>query len=181
MNKLYFKFLFVLIWSIGFGQNSVEPLKQQLQIGLSFQGPDVTFQLPVAEKFLLSAGVGGGLMNVVRNDWEEEIGISMKKDRIFSPFTRLSARYVYNRAKRKNRERSLINNAGNYVSFQNKFSFGGHYGTVMINEFHWGTQLPLGRYIVFETHIGLGRLENIDYKFAKIFPTIGFRFSYVIF
>lgn len=177
----YFKFLFVLIGSVSFAQSDIEPLKKQLQIGLSFQGPDVTFQLPVAEKFLLSAGVGGGLTNIVKNDWEEEIGLSLKKDRLFSPFTRLSARYVYNRAKRKSKERSLINNAGNYIAFQNKFSFGGHYGTVMINELHWGTQLPLGRDIVFETHIGLGRLENIDYKHVKIFPTIGFRFSYVIF
>lgn len=144
---------------------------------------DITYQQPVSNRFLLTAGLGGGLMNhLTDNPYDgETIGVSMKSDRWFSPFTRLSARYIYNRAKRVKRESSIINNVGNYIAFQNKFSFGGTYGTVMINEFHWGIQLPLGKDMLFETHIGLGKYDNLRTKAKKVFPTVGFEFSYVIF
>lgn len=182
MGKIYIILLFLFISLDTSGQNqNISPLKKQLQVGLSFQGPDITYQTPIFSNFLLSLGVGGGLMNVLTDSYEEEFGVSGKKDRVFSPFTRLSFRRVYNRSRRLEKGRSIVNNAGNYIAFQNKLSFGGSvYGTVMINEFHWGTQLPLGNKFIFEAHTGLGMFNNIDMKVTKLFPTVGFKFSYVI-
>lgn len=182
MKRKYFLLCLFPFFAIAQTQE-IEPLKQQLQVGLSFQGLDITYQQPLSNRFLLTAGLGGGLMNhLTDNPYDSEtIGVSMKSDRWFSPFTRLSARYIYNRAKRVKRESSIINNVGNYIAFQNKFSFGGTYGTVMINEFHWGIQLPLGKDMLFETHIGLGKYDNLKTKAKKVFPTVGFEFSYVIF
>lgn len=182
MKYVYLIALLAIPFTVFAQANHATPLKNQLQAGFNFQGLDLTYQKPISETFLVSAGVGAGLMNVLNNTTSgEAFGIKAEHDRIISPFTRASLRYVYNRSKRAKRERSVINNVGNYVAFQNKFSFGGHYGTVMINEVHWGTQLPLGRDMIFETHIGVGHVNNLKTHLAAIFPTIGFRFSYVFF
>jgi hypothetical protein len=78
-----------------------------------------------------------------------------------------------------------MNNSGNYLGLQSKYSFGNanyfELNRTLLTEIHWGIQRPLSNRFIFDMHLGLGFIYDFDFTSASISSTFGLRFGYIMF
>lgn len=149
-------------------------------VNLGFHGAEFSYETPLTEKFI----------------WENSLGLGMGSD-VFSgasytfalaypvPYVKSEMKYVYNRKRRIAKNRSFLNNAGNYVALQAKYSLGNDrfrdLNRTLLTEVHWGLQRPLGDSFLFNFHVGLGVLKDYETGNAVVSPTVGINFGYILF
>lgn len=162
-------------------ENTKAPLSTFTRVNLGLHGLEITHELPISNSFV----------------WENSFGVGMGSDAIgddpsytFSldvpvPFITSELKYMYNRSKRINKGRSTLNNSGNYVGLQTKYSFGNSrffdLNQTLLTELHWGIQRPLGKRFIFDMHLGIGYLSDFTFESATLSPTFGLRFGYKLF
>ncbi|WP_162052096.1 hypothetical protein [Pontibacter pamirensis] len=164
-------------------------LARLAKVELGLHGIGLAYELPFSKKWSanLSAGLGGGYY-VWGNEFKSTLIINDPVAYFRSEF-----KYTYNRSKRLSKSKSVLNNAGNYVAFQTKYTtrrvFGSpayyEYGgdilnRALLNEVHWGIQRPMGQKFIFNTHIGLGIAHDFDFNQSQVYPAAGVQFAYVL-
>lgn len=106
-------------------------------------------------------------------------------------YFRSNFKYLYNREKRLSKGKGILNNSGNYIGFQIKYTTRRVFGSTewdqsrdpqnrtLLNEVHWGIQRPLGQNFLFNFHLGLGFGADFDFKNSQLYPALGLQFAYV--
>ncbi len=172
----------VLCSFFSFSQDKTSPaLDKFTRINLGFHGLEVTNELPISKSFV----------------WENSLGIGMGYSTIGSgvsytlyldaptPYITSELKFLYNRNKRFSKGRSTMNNSGNYIGLQTKYSFGNtstlDINQALLSDIHWGIQRPLGERFIFDFHIGFGYLSDFNLEEGIFTPTLGLRFGYKLF
>lgn len=162
----------------------------KLEVGL--HGIGVGYEIPFSHKWSvnLSAGLGGGY-SIDKNSYANGFNSRFILNEPVAYF-RSEFKYTYNRDKRASRTKSLLNNAGNYIAFQTKYTTArvfesGEYNQIndplnrtLLNEVHWGMQRPLGQKFLYNLHLGLGYAADFDFNNSQLYPAAGLQFAYVI-
>ena len=159
----------------------------RLELGL--HGLGVGYELPFSEKWSanLSAGLGGGY-SVWNNHFQSTFVLNEPVAYFRSEF-----KYFYNRSKRLSKSKSVLNNAGNYIAFQTKYTTRRVFGSpsiidggytylnrTLLNEMHWGIQRPLGQKFIFNMHVGLGYAHDFHFNEGQLYPATGVQFAYIL-
>lgn len=159
------------------------------RVELGLHGLGVGYEMPLSKKWSanLSAGLGGGY-SVWNNHFKSTFVLNEPVAYFRSEF-----KYTYNRSKRLSKSKSTLNNAGNYVAYQTKYttrrligsknSFDGPFeylNRTLLNEVHWGIQRPLGQKFIFNMHLGLGYVHDFHFNEGQLYPAAGVQFAYII-
>ncbi|TPE40259.1 hypothetical protein [Pontibacter mangrovi] len=192
-------FLLLALSVCGFGAlaQSNEPVQPtglvsmtKLEAGL--QGIGVGYELPFSSKWSvnLSAGLGGGY-SIEKNSYANGFHSTFILNEPVAYF-RSELKYTYNRQKRIEKGKPVLNNAGNYVAFQTKYATSRVFGRsdwgfvneplnkTLLNEVHWGMQRPLGQRFLYNLHLGIGYARDFNYRNSQLYPAAGLQFAYVI-
>lgn len=162
-------------------QNKENNLENFGKIELGFHGLQFGYELPISNKFVWENALGAGMgMNADNSSATYSLDIIRPV-----PFLKSELKFVYNINRRIKKEKITVNNSGNYIALQTKYSFGKGenttYNRSMLTELHWGIQRNLGGNFIFNTHIGLGYLGDFDTNNGAFSPTFGLAFGYRIF
>ncbi|WP_372917675.1 hypothetical protein [Salegentibacter sp.] len=177
--------LVILLATLGFNANAQEKKNDNLdnfgKIELGFHGLSFGYDLPISNKFVWENAIGAGMgMSAENNSASYTLDITRPV-----PFFKSKLKFVYNINKRIEKEKITLNNSGNFVALQTKYSFGrggsNTFNPAMLTEVHWGIQRSLGGNFIFNTHIGLGFVRDFDTNSTAFSPTFGLAFGYRIF
>lgn len=96
----------------------------------------------------------------------------------------LTPKYFYNRNSRSLRGKSILLNSGNYIGLRLKYVTPNDRQTDLtrnsiLTNIHWGIQRAIGSSWTFNSHIGVGYAQDIDYNFGTLYPAIDFKVSYI--
>jgi hypothetical protein len=179
---LIFTILFLTI-NATFSQENFEGLQKQFKLDYSFLGAGISYEIPLAKKWTvdLSAGIGGGSTSANSFVWiiNSSPAINLKSE----------FKYIYNRKKRAEKGKNNINNSGNYLAFQTKYTSKRlskskteePLHNTLLTEVHWGMQRSLGGNWLFNAHFGLGVSRDLDFNDGGLYPALGLKFLYILF
>ncbi len=164
-----------------FAQENTSFLSSFGKLNIGAEGYSFGYEFPISNKMVWenTFGLGGGY-RVFDRSFDYSFGL----DR---PVTFLSSqlKYLYNRRKKLNKGKKMINNVGNFIGLKTKYSFG-KADTYNLNpsfllSAQWGLQIPLGNKFLFTPHVGLGYLQDLDTSHGMLYPSIDFKFSFKLF
>ena len=156
----------------------VPSLENTIKINAGTQGIDAAIELPISKSILweFSTGLGGFNLNT-----DNTSGYEMSSDLGFAFFAKSQFKYMLSRKHRAEKGNNLANNSGSFLGFQTKFNNNNKlYGSVIMNEFHWGQQLPLSNSLQFYYHIGVGHNANLNFSSNEVYPAFGLKLVYTI-
>ena len=161
-----------------FGQNTDIKLSRLAKLDLGGQGLGLTYEPRLSNKMTvdISAGLGGGY-----DIAEQSIEINYVKPAFYFSLT---PKYFYNRKSRIEKGKETRLNSGNYFGLRLKYVAPNDRksdltrNSILAN-LHWGIQRAIGNHWTFNSHIGVGYAQDIDYGFGTIYPSIDFKFSYI--
>ncbi|WP_088324631.1 hypothetical protein [Polaribacter tangerinus] len=160
-----------------------EELQNQFKLEYNLLGVGASYELPISENWLLDVGVGVG------GGVDADNGYVWQFNSNLAFYFKGEMKYYYNREKRVKKNKNNINNAGNYFALQTKY-FTRRFSpsedfiplqNSLLTEVHWGLQRSLGGYWLFNFHVGLGVLRNLENNTGIMSPSIGLKFSYKLF
>lgn len=141
-------------------------------VGISYE-PKILHQVSVD----LCAGAGGGY-NIAEGSIDYEL---LEPAFYFS----VTPKYFYNLQKRKQMGKSTLYNSGNYIGVRLKYSRPFERtddlirNSVLVN-IHWGIQRAIGKNWLFNSHVGAGYAQDVDYNFGTVYPSLDFAFAYIL-
>lgn len=149
------------------------------RVNLGLHGLEVSYELPIARKFVWENNFGIGMGSSVRGNSVEFV-LSFP-----TLYIKSELKFIYNTRKRILKEKITLNNSGNYIGLQSKFNFGkSSYRDLnqsLLTEIHWGVQRSLDERWILNVHVGLGYLRDFDTFNGAMSPTLGLRFGYKLF
>ena len=181
MKKLL-SIVFIVFTTVSFAQDVAKaPLNQFARVNLGLHGLELTYELPISDSFVWENSFGVGMGSyTLDNTVNYRLYLNNP-----TPYFTSELKFHYNRQKRTNKGRSTLNNSGNYIGLQTKYSFGNdrtfRLNKTLLSELHWGIQRPLGKRFIFDLHIGIGYLFDFYFNDGHISPTFGLRFGYKLF
>lgn len=175
MKKIFLSLMFFPIVAVG----QTEEWRKIPKVEIGLQGINFGYELPIGNKWLIEPQIGyGGVVNIPSGSFiNYKIGFGEYQN-YFSPFVSAHVRYYFNRERRESKGHSLVNNSGSYWGFQTKMVFNEDVDSVLVNDFHFGQQLPLGKNWIFRYNAGLGIGFNLGEGFGIIYPVAGASFGY---
>ena len=179
--KKFFTIAILLFSNLLMAQSNDNLLDNFARINLGLHGIEASYELPVSKKFVWENSLGIGMgANVNASSAEYYLDFGN-----LAPFVKSELKYIYNINKRGSKGKNIINNSGNYIGLQTKYSFGNskvyHLNSISLTEVHWGIQRSLGGNFIFDFHMGLGYLNDYNTNEGAISPTLGLRFGYKLF
>ncbi len=175
--------LIIFLASLGFNLTAQEQSRNLDKFGkieLGFHGLSFGYELPISNKFVWENALGAGMGMNADNGANYSLDVATPV-----PFFKSKLKFVYNINKRIEKEKITVNNSGNFIALQTKYSFGKSgsttYNPAMLTEVHWGIQRSLGGNFIFNTHIGLGFVRDFDTSSTAFSPTFGLAFGYRLF
>lgn len=167
--------------AILFGQGTPDTrLVTLARFDLGHLGIGFTYEPRITDKMVieLSGGAGGG--------YNLSGGTFYHVWKFVQPAFYFSAtpKFYYNRQKRFDKGKSLLNNSGNYLGLRVRYTTPGVgpdddlRDTGLIN-LHWGIQRPIGEKWTFTTHVGLGYAQDLVSRNGMFYPAFDLRFSYI--
>ncbi len=190
---VFFYFAFFSLKAQSSKTDSLPPLEftPKLEIGI-VQGIGLGFEIPISQKsvFEISAGLGSGytIYNINGTEFSNTWVIN-------NPAFYAQAKYkaYYNRQKRLDKGKSILNNSGNYVGVRFKYAsrqlsptfvfdgagfFAEDAHNVTLLDVHWGIQRPMGQRFLFNLNLGIGYGLDWDTEAGSIYPAADVRFAY---
>ncbi len=154
------------------------------KIDLSLQGVGLSYEPVVGAKTTIDFAAGIGAGTVVSEDRVEYKFYVLRPSFYFS----INPKFYYNRQKRIQKGKSVINNAGNYIGARMMYvtSNGSSNSNTRTREsllfnIHWGIQRPLGQRWLFNAHAGLGSAVDVGNGFTNVlYPIVGVKFAYLL-
>ena len=108
-------------------------------------------------------------------------GYEMSSDLGLAYFAKSQFKYMLSRKHRAKKGNDLVNNSGSFIAIQTKYNNNNSfYGSVLMNEMHWGQQLPLSNKVQFYYHIGVGHNANLNVSSNEVYPAFGLKLVYTI-
>lgn len=161
-----------------FAQN---PLEKVVKVNLGLQGIDFSYELPIAKDIIWESAIGAGVsMNVYDNKTEYTF-IFLKP----TPSIATGVKWMYNRDKRVAKEKETLNNTGNYLGIQTKYTLGNYnrldVNNVLLTDIHWGLQRNLSSKFILNANIGLGYMHDLDTYDGGLAPVLRVKFGYRLF
>jgi hypothetical protein len=170
----------LLFASLTWGQSDDKSLSKIGRLNLGGHGLEFSFELPMSNTLVWENAIGIGSGSSYYSSAEYTFNFARPV-----PFLKSELKHIYNIKKRSSKDKNGSNNAGNYVGLQVKYSFGNSndldLNQTLLTEIHWGIQRPLGKRFIFNTHVGLGYLNDFDSNEGGISLTAGLRFGYKLF
>jgi len=178
MKKLI---LITLIISSTYTLSAQTSLEKIGKINAGLQGIDFSYELPVGKKLVWESGAGLGLgMNVDSNKRNYNFYLL---DPV--PFISTELKWLYNREKRENKEKNNLNNTGDYLGLQTKYSFGMNnaidLNQTLLTDFHWGIQRNISQKFIFNGNIGIGYMYDFETNYGGIAPILRVKIGYRLF
>jgi len=182
MNKIILLAFFLGFTCFSFGQTTAsgDKLSSLTKVDIGLQGIGFTYEPRLSNKVTLdlSAGAGGG--------YDIAEGYLNYRVELLKPafYFSLTPKYFYNRNKRSRQGKNTLLNSGNYIGLRLKYVTPNDRQTDLtrnsiLTNIHWGIQRAIGNNWTFNSHIGLGYAQDIDYNFGTIYPALDFKFSYI--
>lgn len=170
-------FLSNFLWA----QTNDNVLTNFARINLGLHGIEASYELPISKSFVWENSLGIG-MGANINGKSAEFHFDFGNP---TPFLKSELKYIYNIEKRESKGKTVLNNSGNYIGLQTKYSFGNsdvyELNRTSLTEIHWGIQRSLDNKFILNIHIGLGYLKDYNTEDEAISPTLGLRFGYKLF
>lgn len=181
MNKVFLIFLIAVTAICGAQDNDNNPAAMGT-INLGLHGVEFSYELPLSNSFMWENSIGAGMGSSASNNSSAQYTLDLARP---TPYFKSELKYVYNRNKRISKNKSVINNSGNYIGLQTKYSVGNtryiNLNETVLTELHWGIQRSLGKKFLFNFHIGIGALHDFRYNATAVSPTLGINFGYLLF
>lgn len=181
MKKVLAIVLIVSTQIINAQVTSRDSLEKFGRVNVGLHGLEASYELPVSKKMVWENTVGIGMGSNVYGS-SVEYYFDFKRP---IPFLKSELKYIYNFEKRVAKGKRTINNSGNYIGLQTKYSFGDrvdrHLDSTLLTEVHWGIQRSLGGGFLFNVQVGLGYLSDFDTTDGSFTPTAGIKFGYRLF
>lgn len=182
MNKIILLTFLLGFTYFSFGQSTATETKllSLTKVDLGFQGIGFTYEQRLSNKVTvdLSAGAGGG--------YDIAEGYLNYKLELRKPafYFSVTPKYFYNRNSRSLQGKNTLFNSGNYIGLRLKYVTPNDRQTDLtrnsiLTNIHWGIQRAIGNNCTFNSHIGIGYAQDIDYNFGTIYPALDFKVSYV--
>jgi len=156
-------------------------LSSLTKIDLGLQGIGFTYEANLSKKLTvdLSGGAGGGY-DIAEGYLNYKLDL-LKPALYFS----LTPKYFYNRNARSLKGKSTLLNSGNYIGVRLKYVTPNDRQkdltrNSILTNIHWGIQRAIASNWTFNSHIGLGYAQDIDYRFGTIYPAFDFKVSYIL-
>lgn len=160
--------------SSSFYAQTTPPLRSFPKVEIGLMYANIGYETPVSNNVVADLNLGyGGVTHPGKG--------YILSEKARTAFLRGGLRYYFNREARQSRGHSLVNNAGSFIGYQTKFSFKGIEGVsgeTLLNEIHFGQQLPLGPKIIFRYHLGLGYGYDLGFKTSSFYPGFAINFGY---
>ena len=183
MNKIILLAFLSGFTHLSFGQStaSVTNISSLTKVDFGFQGLGFTYEPRLCSKVTvdLSAGAGGG--------YDIAEGYLNYKLELRKPafYFSVTPKYFYNRNSRSLQGKSTLLNSGNYIGVRLKYVTPNDRQidltrNSILTNVHWGIQREIGNNWTFNSHIGIGYAQDIDYNFGTIYPAIDFKVSYIL-
>lgn len=149
-------------------------------VRLSLLIPGISVETNFNEKFTLFTEIGAGYYLNVKNKFSVTLLYNSGMDENFTgtrhkfyPFGKIEERYYYNLSHRKEKNKSVANNSGNYIS---------HYNLYILNEIiltgiTWGIQRNVNKFY-FNFNLGPALYLSQDELHATIISDIKLGFSF---
>jgi len=138
------------------------------------------YEFPIAARFSGDISAGIGAANEIAHNKLSIVWSDQGKS-YAGFFIRGQIRYYLNRTSRGKKGRSLKNNAGSFLGFQSKFNTNGGnkvLGSALLNDIHFGQQLPLGDSFFIRYQLGLGYGHNFGQNYSTMYPALGIFIGY---
>lgn len=182
MNKIISIAFFLGFACFSFGQTTAsgDKLLSLTKVDIGFQGIGLTYEPRLSNKVTLdlSAGAGGG--------YDIAEGYLNYKLELLKPaiYFSLTPKYFYNRNTRSRQGKDSKLNSGNFIGLRLKYVTPNDRQTDLtrnsiLTNIHWGIQRAIGNNWTFNSHIGIGYAQDVDYNFGTIYPAIDFKLSYI--
>ena len=158
----------------------------KIEIGF-IQGIGLSFEIPVNQKSAFEIGAGlGSRYTIFQHEFEN---VWVLGNPAF--YTQAKYKLYYNRQKRLDKGKSIVNNSGNYVGFRLKYIsrelnpittingidlYESH--RVTLFDINWGLQRPMGNRFLFNLDLGVGCGYDWDSENGTIYPAGNIRFAY---
>ena len=179
--KKFFTIGILFLSNFLLAQTNDDVLTNFARVSLGLHGIEASYELPLSNRFVWENSLGIG-MGANVNASSAEFNFDFANP---TPFVKSELKYIYNIKKRESKGKNVLNNSGNYIGVQTKYSFGNSnvydLNQTSLTELHWGLQRSLGGKFIFNFHVGLGYLNDYTTKEGAISPTLGLRFGYKLF
>lgn len=188
LQNLVMKVFIISIFFLGhitfsFGQTSTDDnkLRDLTKLDIGVQGIGFTWEPRLSNKATMDISIGaGGGYDIAEGH------IGYKWD-FFKPAFYFSAtpKFYYNRKKRIETGKNSKYNSGNYIGLRLKYITANsapndHERNSLLINLHWGLQRAIGNRWTLNAHVGGGYAHDLDYKFGTIYPSLDFKFSYIL-
>src|SRR5690554_2600218 len=95
-------------------------LQNFIRINLGLHGLDISYEWAPSNNFVSENGLGIGMGNSIYGS-SVEYYFNLARP---TPYLKSELKYIYNTPKQISKGKSILNNSGNYIGFQTKYSFG---------------------------------------------------------
>lgn len=159
-------------------------LKAEILIG-SHPGIGVAYEIPIGKRSIAEFSTGIGAVFGITN---EKSGAVFGRHH-YAYYFQVQDKLYYNLEKRKEKEKTLLNNTGNYIGASFKWTsrrinywdnhpeiFANHVGHI---SFFWGLQRPIGKAVLVDFNLGATCIFDFETKRYEVIPLLKLRFSYI--
>ncbi len=181
MKRIIFLTVLSSFLNSTFGQTTKTDfnLTSLTKLDLGLQGIGFSYEPSILNKMTidLSVGAGGGY-DIAEGSLSYDV---LKPALYFS----LTPKYFYNMRTRINKGKNTQFNSGNYFGIRLKFVTplkrkDDLIRNSILTNIHWGIQRAIGGHWLFNSHVGVGYARDIDYNFGTIYPSLDFKFAYIL-
>ena len=183
MKKILLATSSILFMHFTYGQSSSTDAKLSTLTKLDFglQGIGLTYEPRLSNKITvdLSLGAGGG--------YDIAEGHLNYKLELLHPafYFSLTPKYFYNRNSRNIKGKTTLLNSGNYVGLRIKYVTLNNRANdltrnSLLTNIHWGIQRAIANKWTFNSQVGVGYAQDVDYNFGTIYPAVDFKISYIL-
>ncbi len=148
------------------------------KLDLGLQGVGFSYEPRISNRLTIDLCVGaGGGYDIAEGSLYYEV---LKPALYFS----VTPKYFYNIQKRIKNGKNTQLNSGNYFGMRLKYVTplerkNDLIRNSILTNIHWGIQRAIGNHWLFNSHVGFGYAQDIDYGFGTIYPSLDFKFAYI--
>lgn len=159
-------------------------LSQELQtlkkVEAGINGLAYSWEIPATEKITIEPAIGlGQSCNITsKMIWYWDL---------LDPSLHISAygKLFYNRDKRLEKGKSLLNNSGHFIGIKIKYVstpywYPEYFSNTLLTNFNWGGQFNLGKHWQYSYSLGFGYGRNLDNPYVMFYPAFDVKIAYIL-
>ena len=160
------------------GSNSLHTLNK---FDIGFGGIGYSYEKKLDHFITVDLNVGiGGSYDISEDHFNYQLN-PLKP----SLYASINPKFFFNNKKRSFQNKTQLLNSGNYFGGRIKYATKSispnlYSNDILLFNIHWGLQRAISKRFLMNFHSGIGYADNIDSTFDTVYPSIEFKFSYVL-